>query len=207
MLKIMLVDDHEMFREGIASLLNSQDDMEVVGEAGSSIAACEMACNLNPDLILMDISLPDGDGIETIETLKRRGVRAEAILLTMHRIPALVEEIAERGIKGYVMKSEPFRDLLYAIRTVAAGKIYVSPSLLKEFFKGRQVQMINDLTAREKEVLTLVCKGYSSRQIGDNLHLSPKTVETYRARIMAKLGVGNMVELIRYAIRRGIISL
>ncbi len=209
MIRVLVVDDHALFRQGIVSLLSSTEDMEAVGEAGSGAAAVGLAMDLQPDIIILDVSMPDMDGIEAARRMKAAGIRAKIILLTMHKGTELLEMAADSGIQGYLLKNDAFTDLLYAVKAVLRGEKFTSVSLTQGPVKAHADiphPYPSTLTTREVEIVALIAAGLSSKEIAAKLFISVKTVETHRANIMEKLGVRNVPELVRYAIRTGIIE-
>jgi two-component system response regulator NreC len=207
MITVLVVDDHTIFRQGIVSLLNTTEGFEAVAEAGSGSAAVGLAKDLKPQVILMDVSMPDMDGIEAARRIRAAGVDAQIILLTMHKGPELLELASDSGVRGFLLKNDAFSDLLYAIKAVVRGERFVSSSLAEPPV-GRQVAPVPapPLTNREAEIVALIADGLTSKEIAERLVISVKTVETHRANIMEKLGVKNVPELVRYAIRAGIIQ-
>ncbi|RPI24614.1 MAG: DNA-binding response regulator [Acidobacteria bacterium] len=207
MITVLVVDDHTIFRQGIVSLLNTTEGVEAVAEAGSGSAAVALAKDLKPQVILMDVSMPDMDGIEAARRIRAAGVHTRVILLTMHRGPELLELAADSGIRGFLLKNDAFSDLLYAIKAVVRGERFVSSSLA-ETPGERPVARVSasPLTPREAEIVALIADGLTSKEIAEKLVISVKTVETHRANVMEKLGVKNVPELVRYAIRAGVIK-
>ncbi len=213
-LRILLVDDHPIFRAGLRTLLNTQEDMEVVGEAGNGAEALDQVRALQPDVVVMDIAMPGMDGLEALRQMHAAHLTSRVLVLTMHAENEYLLQVLENGGYGYVLKQGVDSDLFEAIRTVGAGNVFLYPSaatlLLSRYLEGgRQAQerdAYDGLSEREREVLTLTAEGYSSSEIGDQLALSPKTVETYRVRIMQKLGLHHRSELVQYALRKGLLQ-
>lgn len=209
MIRILLVDDHKIFRQGIASLLMSEESFEVVGEAGTGSAGVRLAAELAPDVILMDIGLPDFDGIEAARQIKKSNPKIAVILLTMIKNEHLFEVTSGIDIQGYLLKDDAYDDLRYAIRAVLKGEKYVSSSLNFDPFDSKTESPDSDisvLSKREKEIITLVAEGFTSREIADKLFVSIKTVETHRTNIMAKLGLKGLADMVRYAIKNGLVE-
>lgn len=205
MTRVMVVDDHTIFRQGIVSLLNSVEGYEVIAESGSGAGAVDMAKDLQPDVIVMDVSMPDMDGIEASRRMKAARIDAEIILLTMHKGDELLEMALDSGIKGYILKEDAFSDLLYAIKAILRGEKFISNSLRKA--ERPTVPFLpSSLTRREAEIVTLIAKGMSSKEIAKGLFISVKTVETHRVNIMEKLELKNLAELVRYAVRTGLVK-
>lgn len=211
-ISILLVDDHPIFRAGLRALLESQPDVRVVGEAGNGAEAILRANELRPDVILLDISMPDVDGLEALRRMQAGNVPGKVLVLTMHAEDEYLLQVLESGGYGYVLKQGVDTDLFNAIRTVAAGEVFLYPSatrlLLSRYREQKRTLTENTdenapdgLSDREREVLSLTAQGYSSQEIGDQLALSAKTVETYRTRVMRKLNLRHRSDLVRYALR------
>ncbi len=212
-LRILLVDDHPIFRAGLRTLLNTQPDMEVVGEAGNGEEALERVRALRPDIVLMDITMPGMDGLVALRKMQAEHLPSRVLVLTMHAENEYLFQVLESGGYGYVLKQGVDSDLFEAIRTVGAGNVFLYPSattlLLSRYLEGGRLAQERDasdgLSDREREVLALTAEGFSSSEIGDRLALSPKTVETYRMRIMQKLGLQHRSQLVQYALRKGLL--
>jgi DNA-binding NarL/FixJ family response regulator len=205
-----LADDHKITRQGLRSLLEQQPDMEVVGEAEEGRTAVRLAKELSPDVIIMDVSMPDLNGIEATRQIVNRSPTTKVVALSMHSDTLFVSEMLKSGASGYMLKDCAFEELERAIRTVVAGRTYLSPSIsgvvvddyLHRLMKGDSGGE-DVLTHREKEVLQLVAEGKSTKRIALDLHVSIKTVETHRRQIMEKLDLHSVAELTKYAIRKG----
>lgn len=210
-IRLLLVDDHAVLRSGLKMLLNSQKDMIVVGEAKSGLEAITKAKELNPDIILLDISMPGMGGLEAIEKIKK-GCTSKVLMLTMHADIKYLQEALEAGASGYVLKQAADTELLQAIRDVNKGDIFLdshlTQNLVKSMYLSSKESKHSDsvLTEREKEVLTLIAQGYMNKEIGEALQVSVKTVETHKSRMMDKLRCNKRSELVRYAIKNGFIS-
>lgn len=220
MVKIMLVDDHEMVRTGLKSLLETQPDFQVVGEAGNGVEALAKVAGLAPDVVVMDISMPLMDGIET--TKKIVGLHPDCIVLalTVHEDKQYFFRMLQAGAKGYLTKEAAADELVAAIRSVAAGNVYLLPTLARwlledytELASQAQVSShetdhlgLNALTIREREVVELVAEGHTTPRIGEILALSPKTISRHRERIMHKLNLHSTAELVKFAIRTGLVK-
>jgi two-component system response regulator NreC len=212
-IKVLIADDHRLVRAGIRALLEGQPDIEVVGEAGSGCEAIELATNLQPDVVLMDIAMGDLSGLEATQEIKERAPRIHILALTMHDREEYFFAMLKAGALGYVLKECDPSELLVAIRAVHAGEAYLSPSVTKAVLTDYLAQGIvqtqsryDSLTLREKEVLRLAAEGKTTPEMADMLHLSVKTVEKHRASMMHKLGLQSLPELIKYAIRKGLIE-
>jgi two-component system response regulator NreC len=216
-IRVLLVDDHPIFRAGLRALLESQPDVRVIGEAGNGAEAIARANELRPDIILLDISMPDVDGLEALRRMQADHVPGKVLVLTMHAENEYLFQVLESGGYGYVLKQGVDTDLFTAIRTVAAGDIFLYPSatalLLSRYREQKRAleEAADDnhpdgLSDREREVLSLTAQGYSSQEIGDQLALSAKTVETYRTRVMRKLDLRHRSDLVRYALRVGLLQ-
>ncbi len=208
---ILIVDDHGVLRAGLRALLNAEEDFQVVGEAASGQEAVRLATRLRPDVVLMDISLPDMDGLEVTRLLVQQLLGVCVLLLTVHEDEALVREALQAGAAGYVVKRAVESELIDAIRAVAAGHLYIHPSLTRAVLNGGRAAPVSSLpaeclTAREIEVLRLLAQGYTNRQIAELLKLSIRTVESHRANLRAKLDLDSRVDLVRYATRHGLLT-
>jgi len=212
-IRLLLVDDHAVVRVGLRLMLQSEADIEILGEAGSAAEAIEAAGRLGPDLILMDIGLPDKSGIDATREIKQRFPKMIVVTLTIHEDQEYFFKMLEAGASGYVPKRAAPEELLTAIRTAAAGEVYLYPSLAKllvrDFLGQTHPQPASpedELTGREQEVLAYLAEGASNTEIAAALTISPKTVERHRENIMRKLNLHSRAELVRYAIRKGIIQ-
>jgi len=213
-IRILLADDHRIIRDGICSLLNAEPDMEVVGEADNGRKTIKLVRELIPDVVLMDVSMPGLNGIDATGQITTEFPNVKIIALSMHQDEQFVAGMLMAGASGYLLKDCSVDDLAGAIRSVAKGGVYLSPGIATHVVRRYIDKVTNGallhrppLTAREKEVLQLVAEGKTSKEIGFALFISPKTVETHRHRIMQKLGVKNVAELTRYAVRTGATSL
>ena len=212
--RLLVVDDHAVVRSGLKMLLSSESDVEIVGEAGTAAQAMEAASMLKPDVILMDIGLPDLSGIDATREIKRRFPEISIVALTIHEDEEYFFKMLEAGASGYVPKRAAPEELLIAIRAAAAGEVYLYPSLAKLLVKDFLSQEhpadekanLDGLTEREHEVLTYLADGANNERIAAALVISPKTVERHRENIMRKLNMHSRSELVRYAIRKGIIK-
>ena len=214
LVRVLIVDDHDIVRAGIRMLLDAQPDMAVVGEASDGKEAIEMAGSMKPDVVLMDISMPGTTGIEATRAIKKANSRIEIVGLTMHAEDRYSFQLLQAGASGYVVKGAAPRELLEAVRAASRGEAYIHPSLQRKLIGdyvsrtegGDQASMLADLTERELEVLRLIVDGLTSREIAESLVISPNTVERHRQNIMSKLGLHNRAELVRYAISKGLVE-
>jgi two-component system, NarL family, response regulator NreC len=212
-LRVLLADDHKVVRDGLRLLIDGQRDMRVVGEAGNGKEALRQARDLKPDVVIMDLSMPELNGLQATEHLKAERPGVKVVALTLHEDPNYLLQLCKAGAVGYVLKRSAGDDLIRAIRTVAGGGLHFDPTLASKALKGRPGDSpgkeglhSGDLSEREKEVLILLAWGYSNKEIASNLELSTKTVETYRERINEKLGLRSRTELVRFALRHGWLS-
>lgn len=213
-MRLLLVDDHAIVRAGLRMLLESQPDMEIVGECENGRDAVRRALELKPDVILMDIALPDIPGYEATRMVKKELPDVTILALTMHESDEYFFEMLNAGASGYVPKKAAPTELVNAIRVVHAGGVYLYPSLAKTLVKdylnhaeqGGDDIPFDGLTEREREVLKLIADGLSNQEVADKLVISVKTVERHRANILAKLGLHSRTALVKYAIRKGLIQ-
>ena len=213
-IRLLMVDDHEIVRAGLRMLLQAQTDIEIVGEADNGRDAIAKAKELNPDIVLMDISLPDIDGFEATRQIKRALPKVAILALTMYETDEYFFKMLNAGASGYVPKKAAPTDLVTAIHTINDGGVFLYPSLAKSLvrdFMGRaeesgEREALGGLTEREQEVLKLIADGSSNQEIADKLTISVKTVERHRANIMGKLNLHSRTELVKYAIRKGLID-
>ena len=205
-LKVLLADDHAVMREGLASLLAAAG-MEVIGTAGNGREAVRMARELVPDVMVMDISMPDLNGIEAARQIHVRAPTVRIVMLSMHANREHVHQALAAGADGYVLKESAATEVVTAVRAVAAGRRYLSPAIESAMLEAGGSAArgpLESLSARERQVLQLVVEGGSSAEIARTVHLSPKTVETYRSRLMKKLGVANVTALVKFAVQHGL---
>ena len=212
--RILLADDHKITRQGLRSLLEKQKDMEVVAEADNGRSAVRLAAELAPDIVIMDVTMPDLNGIEATKQILAKSPDIKIIALSMHSDALFVTEMLKSGAAGYLLKDCAFEELTRAIRTVADDKTYLSPAIsgvvIEDYIHrltSTEVTGSDILTDREKEVVQLMAEGNSTKQIALKLHISVKTVETHRRQVMGKLNIHNVAELTKYAIREGLVSL
>ena len=212
-MRLLLVDDHEVVRSGLRMLLDSEQDVQIVGEAGTAEEALRAVQELEPDVVLMDIGLPDMSGIEAATRIREIRPQVAVVALTIHEDKEYFFRMLDAGASGYVPKRAAPEELLTAIRAAAKGEVYLYPSLATLLVKDylgqdpddREARILNGLTERELEVLGHLADGASNSEIGETLQISPKTVARHRENIMRKLNLHSRTELVKYAIRKGII--
>ncbi len=206
MIRIMVVDDHTMFREGIVEKLSSQKEFEVICEAGTAKEALHFMEMLLPDMVILDLSLPDGNGLEVAQFILEKHPSCDIILLSMYRLPEILEQIQQMGVKGYVLKNDAYEVLLYAIKAVKKGCFFVSPSIhTEDNIQMFPISKIKPLSPQERRIIRFLAQGYTSKEIAAKLHLGVSTVETHKNNAMKKLGCRNSAQLISKAIRLGLI--
>ncbi len=226
---VLLADDHDILRDGLKALLSMAGDIEVVGEAHTGREAVEQSVLLAPDVVLMDISMPELDGVEACRRIRAQAPESRVLFLTMHEAEEYFFRALQAGASGYVIKRTAAADLVAAVRAVARGEAFLSPSLaraLVDNYAERDLSRSSSsgafpagvprtpeiadnyatLTSREREILQLVGEGNTNQEIADRLHVSIKTVQSHRAAVMMKLGLRDVTHLVRYAVRRGIVD-
>jgi two-component system response regulator NreC len=212
-IRVLLADDHAVVRSGLRLIVDAQPDMAVTGEAENGLEAIEKAQELGPDVIVMDISMPNLGGLEAIRRIKRDDRETHILVLTMHDSEQFFFQAIQAGASGYVTKSAPEWELVAAIRSVHQGECYLNPSVtkflvndyLERLKRGDKRTPADLLTDREREIIHLVAAGHTNREIAEMLSISEHTVHNHRANLMEKLGVHNRLELLKYAMREGII--
>lgn len=213
-IRVLLADDHTILRAGLRMMLNAQPDIEVVGEASDGRQAITEAQRLVPEVILMDITMPECNGIEATRQVKRLLPDVRVLVLTMHENEEYLFQVLRAGASGYMLKEAADTELISAIRVVSSGRFYLSPSAqtmmvsdyLQRVRTGEERDSYGALTEREREILKLVAEGYTNNQIAERLFISPKTVDTHRTHIMDKLNLHSRAELVKYAMRRGLLE-
>jgi DNA-binding NarL/FixJ family response regulator len=212
--KILIADDHQIVREGLRAMFEKEAEMEVIGEAEDGITAVQLACELRPDVIVLDVNMPEMDGIDATRRLLKELPDTKIIALSMYSKRAYIKKMLEAGASGYLLKGGAFTELIKAINTVLAGEVYlcstVATVLVDDYVdhSGRDMgSLAGQLTARELEILNLLTEGKPSKEISQLLDISVQAVDTNRRRIMQKLGIESFAELIKYAIREGLVSI
>ena len=211
-IRVLLAEDHTIVRKGLRSLLDDETEIEVVGEAEDGQQAIELVQRVQPDVVLMDITMPVLNGLEATRQIKKLFPQVKVVVLTVHSTEEYIFQILRAGASGYVVKQAAVSELVQAIQTVYRGDSFLSPSISRQVVEeyGRRAEAIEDkydrLTDREREVLQLIAEGRTNREIAQLLHVTVKTVEAHRAHLMDKLGLRSTAELTRYALRKGMVS-
>jgi two-component system response regulator NreC len=213
-IRVLLADDHAIVREGVKRILAGETDIEVVGEAADGVEAVALATRLRPDVAVLDISMPRLDGIEATRQIRAAVPETHTLALTMHADESYVFQLIKAGASGCVLKHDPAPDFIEAIRSAARGEPFLYPQTanavaadyLTRVERGEDRETYDGLTAREKEILTLIAQGETNQEIGRQLFISVKTVQTHRAHILEKLRLHDRTQLVRYAIRKGLIQ-
>lgn len=213
-LRVLIAEDHALVREGIRLILEAEPGIRVVGEASNGREALEMARALKPDIVLMDIGMPEMNGLEATRQLRRELPETQVLALTVHESGDYFFRMLAAGASGYVLKGAPSSELLAAVRAAGRGEVHLQPSLttrlvgdyMRRLRRGEPVSEYDRLTDREKDVLMLLAEGLTNQEIATRLSISPSTVETHRQHIMEKLELRNRTELVKYAIRHGLID-
>jgi len=213
-IRIVLADDHQIIRDGLRHLLKTQKDMDVLAEAEDGRSAVQLVEELKPDVVILDVAMPDLNGIEAARQIRSRYPNVRIVALSMHSDRRFIAEMLKAGASGYLLKDSAFEELAQAVRTVVAGKMYLSPQITGGIIEDYVLRLPNGqesaasvLTPREREVLQLVAEGKSTKQIAGHLNVSVKTVETHRRQLMEKLNLHTVAELTKYAVREGLTSL
>jgi two-component system, NarL family, response regulator NreC len=213
-IKVVLVDDHAVVRAGLKAVLGGAKDIQVIGEGANGKDALSLAQRLDPDVIVMDLSMGEMDGVEATKELVGSKARARILILTMHAEDSYLVPLLEAGANGYLVKSAADRELIDAVRAVAAGDVYMQPSAARALAQRiqRKAEHADErtkyekLTEREQNVLRFVARGYSAPEIGEKLFISPKTVDTYKQRINEKLGLAHRSDYVDFALKIGLLS-
>lgn len=207
-IRVLLADDHAVLRAGLRALLDAEPDIEVVGEVGTGEEAVEQAQALQPDVVVMDVSMPGAGGLDATRQIAGKRSAPRVLMLTMHPEEDYLLPVLEAGGSGYVRKTSADQDLTRAIRTVARDAVFLYPtsaSLLLQRYRTKENDPLEPLSERERSVLVMTAEGYSSREIGEKLFISPKTVDTYRARLMEKMAFGHRSDLVHFALETGLL--
>ncbi len=214
MIRVVVADDHHLVRQGLRALLENTRDVEVIGEAGTGYEAVERVAELSPDVIIMDLSMPQLDGVQAASRILDLDVPTQVVIVSMHGDTSIIHGLVKRGVKGYLLKNALADELILAVRSAGAGKLYLSPTISESVMNllmappsEHPVDGEDPLTPREREVLQLVAEGHTNMSIANLLTISVKTVEKHRANLMSKLEADDLATLIRVAIRRGYIFL
>jgi DNA-binding NarL/FixJ family response regulator len=209
MIRVLLADDHTMVRQGFRLILSLQSDMEIVGEAGNGQEAIGLAEKLQPDVVVMDIAMPEINGIEATRRVLIASPRTRVLALSMHKDSAYVREVLKAGARGYLLKDSVDNDLVTAVRAVARGEGYLSPAVSEAVlsdYRRHVTDPMDLLTAREREVLQYIAEGKTNKEIATALKLSVYTVDAHRSRVMEKLNLHSTGELVRFALRNGLVD-
>lgn len=213
MTRVLISDDHAIVRTGLRTLLKAQPTLELVGEATGGYEALELAEKTRPDILLLDLSMPDLDGISVTRESKRRFPEVRVLILTVHEEQALLREAIRAGASGYILKQAAESELLSAIDVLMRGNMYVDPAMMRDLLRESMEgptsstgEAVEPLTPRETEVLTYIVRGYTNRQIGEELGISVRTVEGHRANLSSKLGIQSRVDFVRYAREHGLVD-
>ncbi|MGA7241131.1 MAG: response regulator transcription factor [Bryobacteraceae bacterium] len=208
-IRILLADDHAVVRQGFKMILAEQPDMEIVGEAGNGREALALAESLKPDIVVMDVAMPELNGIEATRRMGESVPHARVVALSMHKDSVYVREILRAGARGYLLKDSVAGDLVSAVRSVARGEGYISPQVsnaVLDDYRRHVTNPIDTLTSREREVLQMLAEGKTNKEIAVILNLSVYTVDAHRGRIMEKLNLHSINEMVRFAVRNGLID-
>lgn len=208
-IRVLVAEDHLIVREGLRALLSAAPDIEVVGEAADGDDAVRVAAELNPDVVVMDLSMPRLNGVDATREIKRRRPRTEIVVLSMHAGDEFVRPAIRAGARGYLLKGSGLSDLVLAIRAVARGETFLSPAIARKADlenAERPSAKSGELSGREREVLQLIAEGHSTAEIANLLRLSVKTVESHRSRLMDKIGVRNVAGLVLHAVKLGLVT-
>lgn len=214
-IRVFLADDHAVVRDGLRALLEAQDDITVVGDAANGRQAVDQVRKLRPDVVVMDIAMPELNGIEATQQIRESCPSTQVVILSMHSSPEHVFRALQAGARGYLIKESAGKEVAMAVRALHAGRRYfsrqITDTVIDDYIHQRQFSSdqspLGSLSPREREVLQLVVEGKSSVEIAEILFLSPKTVETYRSRVMEKLGIHDLPGLVKFAIQQGLTTL
>ncbi len=213
-ISVLLADDHAVVRDGLRALLEASNEIKVVGDAANGRQAVNKVAELKPDVVLMDISMPELNGIDATRQILETTPQVRVIILSMLGTADHVFHALQAGVKGFLLKESAGREVMEAVRSVCAGELYfsgpITQTLIADYLQARldtQTGLLENLSSRENEILNRVLEGKTSAEIGEILHLSPKTVESYRSRLMQKLGISDLPQLFKFAIKHGLLAL
>jgi two-component system, NarL family, response regulator NreC len=212
MIRVLIADDHAIVRAGLRTLIHSEPTMELVGEAAGGYEAIDLIEKAQPEVLVLDLSMPDLDGIAVIKKIKPQFPALRILILTIHEDEGLLRAALKAGASGYILKGAAESELISAVRTILRGELYVDPSMVRKLLSDEVAQVVQPpqpieaLTPRETEVLKLIVQGYTNRQIGDELNISIRTAASHRSNLSDKLGLHNRVELVRFAREHGLIE-
>ncbi len=214
MIRIMIADDHTIVRQGLARLLNDQPDLTVVGEAVNGRVAVDKALELKPDIIIIDIAMPQMNGLEAAKRIRKKLPKTKILILSMYSHEHYIHDLLETGVSGYLLKDSSGRDIINAIHAAMKGETFLSPSISKVLVdtylsprkNSSRAERYKQLSNREREVFQLIAEGHSTRQIADMLYVSISTIKSHRAKIMEKLGIETPVKLVHFAIQLGLVD-
>ncbi len=212
MINVVIADDHAVVRAGLRALISAEPSLQLAGEAAGGLEAIEMITKLQPDILILDMSMPDQDGITVTRQVKQAGSKTRILILTVHEDEALLREAIKAGASGYILKRAAETELISAINILMRGDLYIDPSMMRVLLDTStqaspiEKTQVEKLTARETEILRLIVQGFTNRQVAKELNLSVRTVEGHRANLSEKLGLKSRVELVRYAKAHGLIE-
>ncbi len=209
-IRVLLADDHAVVRQGFRLILSQHPDIEVVGEASNGREAVEKTLELHPDVTVTDIAMPELNGVEVVRQIRQNAPKVKVVVLSMHKDAVYVRETLRAGAKGYLLKDSIDQDLVKAVRAVAAGEAYLSPTIsvtVLEDYEKHVEDPLDQVTPRERQLLEMLAEGLTSKEIATELDISVYTVDAHRSRIMKKLGLRSIGDLIRFAIQRGLVPL
>jgi len=212
MIKVLIADDHAIVRTGLRAVIKAESELELIGEATGGYETIALVEENQPDILVLDVSMPDLDGIEVAKKIKSQYTDIHILILTIHEDEALLRAALKAGASGYILKGAAEAELISAIHKILEGELYVDPSMVRVLLSddvplpALQPKPTEELTPRETEVLKLIAQGYTNRQIGDELHISVRTAESHRSNLSGKLGLQSRVELVRYAREHGLIE-
>lgn len=208
MIRVLIADDHKMFLQGLKALLTKVDNVEIIADAVNGKQAIKLIKHHEPDIAILDISMPQMDGVAVLNECIKSKLKTKVILLTLHKDSTIASHAVKAGAMGYILKDNAFEELLYALETVFTGTKFISPSVTEAILnlQSEQKDKVSDLTERETEVLKYIALGFTNKKIAEKLFISVKTVETHRSRILKKLDLHRVADLVRYAVKEKLIS-